>query len=310
MIGAEPQRIYRNMIFDSTRWAAYTPRDGDIIVCTSYKAGTTWTQMICALLVHQTPDLPKPLAEISPWLDIRVAAIRDVIDDLDGQPHRRILKTHTPLDGLPYYDNVSYVMCGRDPRDVFMSLQNHLTNADPVRFVSLLIEQGVDLQMPAPLPEDLNQRFAVWMTEGTFEGEADGRPYWSHFRHAQTFWNERQRPNLHLIHYSDLKADLESEMRRVAGMLGLQVAEALWPALVKAATFAEMKANADRTAPDTNHAIWKSNSQFFNSGENAQWRGALNDESVALYAEKSRARYPSDLLDWLENGRAGRDPAA
>jgi len=43
---------YRNLIFDSTRWDRFTPRDGDVVVCTSYKAGTTWTQMICGLLIH------------------------------------------------------------------------------------------------------------------------------------------------------------------------------------------------------------------------------------------------------------------
>lgn len=26
-------------------------------------------QMICALLVFQTPDLPAPLAELSPWME-------------------------------------------------------------------------------------------------------------------------------------------------------------------------------------------------------------------------------------------------
>jgi hypothetical protein len=58
-------------------------------------------------------------------------APRDPIDEVlaayEAQPHRRIVKTHTPLDGLPYWPEVSYVFCGRDPRDVFLSGIDHMT---------------------------------------------------------------------------------------------------------------------------------------------------------------------------------------
>ena len=58
----KPQRTrrYQHPFFDSARWNGFAPRAGDMVVCTSYKSGTTWTQMICALLVHQTPNCPSP----------------------------------------------------------------------------------------------------------------------------------------------------------------------------------------------------------------------------------------------------------
>ncbi|NQX94559.1 MAG: sulfotransferase domain-containing protein [Erythrobacter sp.] len=34
------------------------------------------------------------------------------------------MKTHTPLDGLPYYPEAKYLCVTRDPRDAFMSLPN------------------------------------------------------------------------------------------------------------------------------------------------------------------------------------------
>ena len=55
---------------DSARWDGFRFRPGDIVISTPPKCGTTWTQMICALLVFQTPDLPAPLGELSPWLDM------------------------------------------------------------------------------------------------------------------------------------------------------------------------------------------------------------------------------------------------
>ncbi len=296
------EHLYQNVVFDSGRWSKFAPRDGDVIVCTSYKAGTTWTQMACALLIHQTPDLPASLAELSPWLDMRLDAIDDVVGALDRQTHRRVIKTHTGLDGLPYHDNVTYVVCGRDPRDVFMSLQNHLANMDGMQFSKLLAAQGADAAPPPTLPDDINVRFKLWMTVGVFDWESDGLPFWSHFHHAETFWAHRRLSNIHFVHYADLKADLETQMRRLADILDIQVEASRWPALVKAATFAEMKSNADRTAPDTQHSLWLSNSQFFNKGSNAQWSGVLSDESLRLYDDLSRARYDPAMLGWLEGG--------
>ncbi len=296
------QHRYETFIFDSARWSKFTPRDGDIFVCTSYKAGTTWTQMICALLIHQSPDLPTPLNAMSRWLDMRTNAIDDVVAAFDAQTHRRVIKTHTPLDGLPYYENVEYVFCGREPRDVFMSSINHFDNMNMEAFGALLEKQGQEFTPPPELPEDINDRFALWMTQGVFDWEEDGVPFWSHFRHAQTFWDFQALPNIHFLHYADLKTDLDGEMRRLAGTLNIDIPEATWPSLVKAATFDEMKSNADNTAPDADKGVWKTNKRFFNRGANEQWRGALSDESLALYDKVSRARYPADLLDWLETG--------
>ena len=53
---------YLSLIADNARWDGFSFREGDIIISTPPKCGTTWTQMICAMLIFQTPDLPQPLA--------------------------------------------------------------------------------------------------------------------------------------------------------------------------------------------------------------------------------------------------------
>lgn len=293
---------YHNFIFDSARWSHYTPRDGDILVCTSYKAGTTWTQMICALLIHQAPDLPAPLGVLSRWLDMRTNPIDQVIADYDRQAFRRFIKTHTPLDGIPYFQNVSYVFCGRDPRDVFMSTLNHFDNMD-IEGIAAKFERSGEIFEPPPPPQgDVNERFRLWMTQGAFDWEADGFPLWSHFRHAQTFWDFRRLSNIHFLHYADLKSDLEGQMRRLASLLGIGVARDKWPELVEAATFESMKAKADLTAPDGDQGVWRKNSRFFNRGSNEQWRGALSAESLDLYDAQKQKRYAPELVAWLEKG--------
>ncbi|HEX4295621.1 MAG TPA: sulfotransferase domain-containing protein [Rhizomicrobium sp.] len=96
----ERTHTYSDMIYDSTRWNGFALREGDIVVATPPKCGTTWTQMICALLVHQAPDLPQPQTELSRWLERHGEPVETVHAHYRAQPFRRIVKTHTPLDGL------------------------------------------------------------------------------------------------------------------------------------------------------------------------------------------------------------------
>jgi aryl sulfotransferase len=69
---------YRNVICDSARWDGFPFRDDDIVISTPPKCGTTWTQMICALLIFQTSELPRPLDQITPWLDQSLRNLDDV----------------------------------------------------------------------------------------------------------------------------------------------------------------------------------------------------------------------------------------
>lgn len=119
---------YRTDVEDSGRWQGFPFRAGDIVISAPSKSGTTWTQMICALLVFGTPDLPAPLSQLSPWLDMRVRPIEEVRDRLADQQHRRFIKSHTPLDGIPYDERVTYVAVCRDPREVVISLLHHGQN--------------------------------------------------------------------------------------------------------------------------------------------------------------------------------------
>jgi aryl sulfotransferase len=298
----ERTREYTNAFMDSRRWDKFEPRDGDIIVCTSYKSGTTWTQMLCALLVFKSPKFPRALGDMSPWFDMRMAPVESVLNDYRSQNHRRIIKTHTALDGLPYFDNVTYLFCGRAPRDTFISMQNHGKNQNIPHLMSLLVEQGITPPPPPDLPEDINERFRLWLTKPAFPWEEDGFPYWSVFSHTKTFWAFRDLPNIHFLHYADLKADLEGQMRRLASLLGIEIEETLWPSLVDAASFDSMKRNADNIAPDTVHKAWRDNAAFFHKGANEQWREILDDESIALYERTLELRAPGELGDWLEVG--------
>src|SRR3954465_15834908 len=115
---------------DSARWTGFPFRAGDIVISTRSKSGTTWMQMICALLVFQTPDLPAPLADLSPWVDHLVEPYDEMLARLEAQRHRRFVKTHTPLDGVVLDPRATYVVVARDPRDMYISLYHQGANID------------------------------------------------------------------------------------------------------------------------------------------------------------------------------------
>src|SRR5690349_5042298 len=166
----EPRRRYRSVIHDSARWDGFRFREGDIVISTAPKCGTTWLQMMCGLLIFQDASFDRPLAEISPWLDIVSRPRAQVHALLDAQRHRRFIKTHTPLDGLPLDDRVTYVCVGRDPRDVGVSWDNHWANANADTFFAARAEtEGVDdLEKlialdPPVMAETLEDRFWHWI---------------------------------------------------------------------------------------------------------------------------------------------------
>ncbi len=121
---------YRSSDEDSARWIGFPFRTGDIVISTRSKTGTTWVQMICALLIFQTPDLPASLGWISPWLDFLTTPREEVYGLLEAQVHRRFIKTHTPLDGIPLDSRVTYIVTARHPLDMAVSLYHQGDNID------------------------------------------------------------------------------------------------------------------------------------------------------------------------------------
>jgi hypothetical protein len=300
---------YRGDVSDNARWTGFPFRPDDIVISTPPKCGTTWTQMICALLVLQRADLGAPLSTLSPWLDMLSRARRDVIADLEAQRHRRFIKTHTPLDGLPVAPGVTFICVARDPRDVALSMDAHRTNMDMELFEEARAEaariDGIEGTPVPPAPErppTERERFWQWVDDDTPQhnrGSSLRRTLW----HLGTFWDRRSDPDIVLLHYDDLQADLEGQMRGLAARLGIEVDQALWPELVAAAGFDAMRSKAETVAPtNRGRTFWRDTTQFFRRGTSGQWRDLLDEDDLDRYRRRVAALAPPDLAAWAHGG--------
>ena len=302
---------YRSLVCDNSRWEGFRFRSGDIVISTPPKCGTTWLQMICGLLIFQSPKFDRPLTEISPWLDMVLRDRAEVFALLEAQRHRRFIKTHTPLDGLPFDERVTYVCVGRDPRDVAVSMDNHFANLD---FDALMAARAkavglddVDEMMaldPPPNVETLEERFWHWMENPAPLVHATSSLL-STLHHFDEALRAGDRPNVVVLHYGDLKADLEGEMRRLADRLGIVIAEDRWPTLVEAASFDRMRERADELAPNITDALWKDNRGFFHSGRGGQWREFFGEEARRRYETRVAEVARPDVAAWAHAGWRG-----
>jgi aryl sulfotransferase len=271
------------------RLAEFPRRAGDIIISTQPKSGTTWVQMICALLIFQTPELPASLPELSPLLDelaVGSSGRANFYARLAAQQHRRFIKTHLRLDQLPADPQVTYIVIARDPLDSTVSLYHH----------------NVRL-LPPDDPQRPNGTARQWLVGWIDEMETGRNSYLeAALKRLSYVWEHRAEPNVVLVHFEDLSANLAGEMRRLARRLQITVPEDKWPSLVEAATFRQMKAAADQLRPlegnGVNDAV-KERAAFFRRGSSGEGRALLTDEEVARYYAHAANIAPQELLSWL-----------
>jgi len=289
-MGALPERTieYNGFITEARRWSSFRHRPDDIFICTPPKCGTTWTQAICAMLVFGRADIDVQPGNISPWLDANFMPEAAVNAMLEAQTHRRYLKTHTPLDGIPYFPECQYLAVFRDPRDAYFSMANHLVN--------------MNLPPDAPPVPRRAETFEEWASEPWVPGQAQQLSLSFVLHHLETFWNYRYLPNLHLFHYSDLKRDLPGGVRAMAKAIGVKLDESTIAAIADAAQFQNMRAKAPKFAPGAGTGVWKSETNFFDKARQGEWRERISERDSAAYQAMIAKTLSPDCAAWLENG--------
>jgi hypothetical protein len=301
-------RRYRGRTSDSARWERFRFRDDDVVISTPSKCGTTWMQNIVGMLLLDRTDLGAPISQLSPWLDMLLRTDDEVLGIFDSQTHRRWIKTHTPLDGLPLLPTVTYIAVIRHPLDVALSDRDHRANQDIDRFRELrtAVVGELDPELAAMWPSgpEGDPEYLRWFIDNELPPSGSGPNGLADFcDQARTYWERRDDVNVHLFHYEDLWNDLDGEMREVARALGVTVDEGRWPDFVDAATLQSMRARAASTAPEAHLGIWHEPHEFFRVGGRRNWATHLDAAGIDHFHDRL-TELAADAAPWILHGRA------
>jgi aryl sulfotransferase len=287
-------RELHNQHIDSTVWNDFRFRDGDIIISTYAKSGTTWMQQIVAQLLF-AGDTDLDTQAMSPWIDFRLPPKEVKLPAVEAQTHRRFVKTHLPVDALVYSPTAKYIYIGRDGRDVLWSLYNHHSMGNQAMYDALNNSPGRVGPPLEPPPADIREYWHDWL-------ERDGYPYWSFWENVRTWWAIRNLPNILMVHFDVLKREMPREMRRIAEFLDIAIDESKWDAIVEHCTFDWMREHGEKIVP-MGGAMWKGGIKtFINKGTNGRWRETLTAAESAEYEAKALAELGPECAHWLATG--------
>jgi aryl sulfotransferase len=289
-------REIHDAYFDSTRWNDFAFRDGDVVIAAYPKAGTNWTQQIVLQLIHG-PRGGLEAGPMAPRLDMRFVPFELMRDGLAAQTHRRCIRTHLPLDALVFSPKARYLVVGRDVRDIVWSAHNHHSAYTDAFLAQLNGPAGRPGAIVTKVDRDVHAYYLHFLEHDELPGFGF-QPLWPHIR---GWWAARRLPNVLMLHYANLIANLGGEIRRLAAFLDLEVDDAQLPRLLERCSIGYMRQAADGSAMD---AIFKDGAaSFFNKGTNGRWKDVLSPAEIAACDAVAAQRLTPDCAHWLNTGQ-------
>lgn len=284
-------RDYFGPCTDTKIWDRFQLRPTDVVLSTPPKSGTTWSQAILMMLIHQQAASDRAVWKDSKWLDCNFRGPNELAIELECQTHRRCIKSHTPLDGISYSPYATYIAVYRHPIDVHFSLERHVANMNP---------DFLDFHFP----KGTGAAFKRFLNNPATDMGTDDLTLASICHHYETFRDWAQLPNVHFFHYADMKRNPRNQVKKFAAVLGLELADSLIDAIAQASSFGQMKDIMLKNEQPAS-SVFKDAAGFFDTGTSNKWKDRLSQEELLAY----HTRF-SDLLEpadrrWLESGSEG-----
>jgi hypothetical protein len=206
----------------------YVPGKQDVIVATYPKSGTNWMMQIAHQLIYQGKAEFHHIHSVVPWPDAMAPFMRGYAIPLDQADHwkaspgqKRVIKSHYTWDQLPHSDEARYIIVIRDPKDAFVSSYHF---AREIVFGSVMPK--VDTMLKIFLRDGFMGATWVESTAG--------------------YWAQRNRPNVLIVSFKQMKRDLRGTVVGVAKFLDLAVTDDVIDRVCELASFEYMKRNDDK----------------------------------------------------------------
>jgi len=284
-------------VWDSTRLNDFPFRDDDIMIATWAKSGTTWTQQLVAQLVFQgKPELFGQ--DLSPWPEFRAQPKEVWLEMAEAQNHRRFMKSHSPLNCIPFLPKVKYLFIGRDAKDVIWSLYHHASILTPEAID--IFNSGEDrVGPPAARPTlDIRDFYLYFLDHGHPEAWSSDVTFWPNI---QSWWDAKDQPNVMLLHYNNLKADFLGEAKKVAEFLDIEIPPEKWVDIVKHCEIGYMRELASKSQA-LDMMFEGGGGKFINKGTNGRWKDVLSEEDIAKCDTVAAKNLSPECATWLKTG--------
>jgi aryl sulfotransferase len=290
VVQTERLRDYRGVVTNTDIWNSFEPRPDDIYVITPPKCGTTWMLNIVMMLIYQRAVPDAGNSRDAPWLDCGFRDRQEIAAFLEGLDRRRCIKSHTPMDGIAYGREPTYIVVYRHPVDAHFSLRTHAGN---------MTDDWLDYMFP----DDESEGFHRFIEAPETDAGTDDLTVASFVHHYREAKARQSGGNVHFFHYADLTRDLPGQITRLADITGISIDATLRDEIAVANTFKQMRkaveASDRRFHEDTPfHDL----ADFFASGTSNKWEGRLAADELASYTQRINALLPPDDVAWLEWG--------
>ncbi|RIK36562.1 MAG: sulfotransferase [Chloroflexi bacterium] len=196
------RQVQAPIIAESTRRGlAYQPQPSDLFISPFGKCGTTWLQQIVHGLRTRGDMDFDDISRVIPWLEMAHRVGLDLYALQRGG--FQAFKSH--LSWLKIPKGGRYIVSFRDPKDALVSSYHFLSGWHWQAGAISITEYA---------------RHVYWAAHGDgWDGS-----YWVHL---VSWWDQRHNPNVFLLCYEGMKADLPTTVQTIADFLGIELDQPL-----------------------------------------------------------------------------------
>jgi hypothetical protein len=209
----------------------YEPTEHDVFVVTYVKSGTNWMmQLVHQLLFHGKGEYEHIHCVVA-WPDTDMMGplkgyaipLRDPRVWQASPEEKRVIKTHFQWEDVPYSPKAKYVIVIRDPKDVFVSSYHFFVKDGPLSFTGMSVAAFLD----------------TFLSDQFFMGGSWGSA-------TATYWAQRDKPNVLICSFKEMRRDLAGSVARIASFLGVDASPELLAQVTELSSFNYMKTIDDK----------------------------------------------------------------
>lgn len=166
----------------------YTPRDDDVFVVSYSKCGAAFVQHIVHLIFNEgqpSGDYVK-WSQATPHLELVGA------EAVCKMPRPNAVKSHLPVELMPWSSEAKYIYVARNPKDCF---------------VSIFLNRQLFLKQKS--------------MDAAFQEFISGDMIWGdYFQHVSGWYSKKKEPNVMFVLYEDIKRSPHEVIEKLAAFLG------------------------------------------------------------------------------------------